>query len=72
MLKIHIFFPVNCGDPASPKNGGIMPYEATLVGANITFYCDNGYRPAGSTGVSMCMPTEEWMPSPQCLQCEYT
>ena len=41
-----------------------MNYNGTRVGTNITYYCNDGYRPAASE-TSTCVVMGVWVPLPQ-------
>ena len=68
----HHFFPVDCGQPASPENGAIIPYSSTITGASVTFICNPGYTPANHTNISKCSYPGKWVPPPRCLRSMYT
>ncbi|XP_052808441.1 fibropellin-1-like isoform X2 [Mya arenaria] len=49
----------DCGVPASTANGAVNYVEGTLVGAEATYTCDNGYQMSGSAR-SECQTDGTW------------
>lgn len=59
---------VSCGVPIPPMNGMVMNYSLPIEGANITFRCNDGFRPSVVV-TSTCIDTTEWIPSPNEYNC---
>lgn len=59
----------DCGDPASPRNSHIMPYEITSEGAIIHYGCNNGFVPEGLQ-LAVCTSAGTWEPNPESLDCK--
>lgn len=63
-----LYFTVNCGVPVPPMNGRIVLCLHTREGAEVTFQCDNGFRPSNIMN-STCANTGFWIPAPHRLNC---
>ena len=63
-----LLFPVSCGQPVTPGNGSIEPYQNTLEGAEIFFRCNPGFVPAGRMR-AVCGADGRWSPGPATLVC---
>ena len=64
--------PVNCSDPATPRNGFIQPYQNTTEGAEIFFRCNSQFVP-NTTMMAVCGADARWNPDPDThvCTCEY-
>ena len=65
---MYITIPVSCGQPLSPGNGSIEPYQNTIEGAEIFFRCNPGFVPAGRMR-AVCGADGRWNPDPAGLVC---
>ena len=65
---LYITIPVSCGQPVTPGNGSIDPYQNTTVGAEIFFRCNPGFIPAGRMR-AVCAANGRWNPDPAILVC---
>ena len=65
---IYCFPPVNCSDPTFPTNGSSAPYQNTTEGAEIFFWCNPGFVPAGRMR-AVCGTDGRWTPDPADLVC---
>ena len=60
--------PVNCGDPTSPMNGSIEPYQNTTEGAEISFMCNPMFVPTERMR-AVCGADQRWSPDPADYRC---
>ena len=61
---------MNCGDPVAPTNGSLGNFPHTRVGANLTYQCDEGFRPSVPFN-STCDSSAMWIPDPADHKCTF-
>ena len=67
-LLVAFSISVNYGQPVTPGNGSIDPYQNTTVGAEIFFRCNPGFVPAGRMD-AVCGADGRWSPNPATFVC---
>lgn len=70
LFLTNYFCAVNCGIPMPPMNGLVGGYLHTREEANVTFWCDDGYRPSDIV-TSTCTDTGFWIPAPHRHNCTF-
>ena len=59
---------VDCGAPAPPQHGHLGPYNGTLQGSRVMFWCESGRLPIGKY-TAICMSEGKWSPNPAQFVC---
>ena len=56
----------DCGIPTSVNHSTALYSHGTLVGANATYTCSNGYKVSGQHTI-VCQSTGKWANEPYCF-----
>ena len=65
-----LFNAVDCYVPIPPTNGSVVNFTGTKVGDNVTYKCDEGFRPSLEMN-GTCTLEGLWSPAPQEHNCTF-
>ena len=63
---VGCFMILDCGIPTSVNHSTVLYSHGTLVGANATYTCSNGYKVSGQQTI-ICQSTGKWANEPYCF-----
>ena len=64
--RVSCFMISDCGIPTSVNHSTVLYSHGTLVGANATYTCSNGYKVSGQQTI-ICQSTGKWANEPYCF-----
>ncbi len=65
IMNMHThYYIVSCGNIFPPYNGSVENYTLTSEGTNVTYQCNDGFRP-NAVMISTCGYDSLWFPDPE-------